>query len=87
MQRAITRAGALSSLVTLMRTAQPDGQYSAAAALYNCAQCSPDVQDYLGEVGIVDVLCAMLDAESWYAGHPLQLTTGCSDGQTPQQWQ
>ena len=75
-QRAITRAGALSSLVTLMRTAQPDGQYSAAAALYNCAQCSPDVRDYLGEVGIVDVLCAMLDAESWYAWHPAAAVHG-----------
>ena len=59
------RAGAISSLVALMRTAQPDGQYSAAAALYNCAQCSPDVRDFLGSAGIMDVLAKMLDADSW----------------------
>ena len=66
MQRAIVRAGAIASLVALMRTAQPDGQYSAAAALYNCAQCSPDVRDFLGHAGIMDVLASMLDADSWY---------------------
>ena len=32
---------------------------------HNCAQCSPDVRDFLGQAGVMDVLAAMLDADSW----------------------
>lgn len=61
------RAGALPALTLLLEQAQPDGQYAAAAALYNLAGQDPQVRLALVSHGAVPPLVHMLQAESWYA--------------------
>ena len=49
----------------LLEQAQPDGQYAAAAALYNLAGQDPEVRVALVNQGAVPPLVQMLQAESW----------------------
>ena len=66
MQAAIIEAGALPALTALLERAQPDGQYAAAAALYNLAGQEPEVRQALVTQGALPHLVQMLHAESWY---------------------
>ena len=67
MQADIVEAGAVPLLVKLLTVAQPDGQYSAAAALLNLASYSSRVQDLIISAQAVPALLPMLSAESWCA--------------------
>ena len=58
-------AGALPPLVELLSEAQPDGQYSAAAALLNLAAAGQDVRSQVLAAGALPPLVAMLAADSW----------------------
>ncbi len=57
----------MASLVELVRCAQADGQYAAAAALYNMAAAHPELRPALAAAGAVKALVALLKAESWCA--------------------
>ena len=67
LQAAIIEAGALPALAALLQRAQPDGQYAAAAALYNLTGQEPEVRQALVTLGALPHLVQMLHAESWYA--------------------
>ena len=67
LQAAIIEAGALPALTGLLERAQPDGQYAAAAALYNLAGQEPQVRLALVTLGAIPYLVNMLRAESWHA--------------------
>ena len=67
LQAAIMEAGALPALIALLERAQPDGQYAAAAALYNLTGQEPEVRQALVSQGALPHLVQMLHAESWYA--------------------
>ena len=71
MQAAIIKAGALPALIQLLQHAQPDGQYAAAAALYNLAGQEPEVRLAIVACKALPALVLMLQAESWYALPPL----------------
>lgn len=60
-------AGALDALVELLSEAQPDGQYSAAAALFNLAAAGADVRSQIIANGALLPLIDMLSADSWSA--------------------
>lgn len=61
--------GTIPLLVRLLSGAQPDGQYSAAAGLYNLATCSAvDAHGMIISAGAIPSLVPMLGAESWCAG-------------------
>ena len=60
-------AGALPALIALLERAQPDGQYAAAAALYNLTGQEPELRQALVSQGALPHLVQMLHAESWYA--------------------
>ena len=53
-------------LVRLLAVAQPDGQYSAAATLFNLASYSANVRDLIIAADAIPALMPMLNAESWY---------------------
>lgn len=59
-------AGALEALVDLLSDAQPDGQYSAAAALVNLTAVGQEVRAKIVDAGALPPLLVMLTAESWY---------------------
>ena len=61
----MAEAGAVASLVELVKCAQADGQYAAAAALYNMASAHPELRPVLAAAGAVKALVALLKAESW----------------------
>lgn len=63
----IVEAGAVPLLVRLLTVAQPDGQYSAAAALFNLASYSTSVQELIIAADALPALLPMLTAESWCA--------------------
>ena len=67
LQAAIIEAEALPALTALLERAQPDGQYAAAAALYNLTGQEPEVRQALVSLGALPHLIHMLHAESWYA--------------------
>ena len=64
----IVEAGAIPLLVRLLSVAQPDGQYSAAAALFNLATYSTHVQDLIVAANALPALVPMLTADSWCVG-------------------
>lgn len=57
--------GALRALTDLLHDAQPDGQYSAAAALANLSCSQPSVLPLALNLGVVTPLVSMLSAKSW----------------------
>ena len=61
----MVEAGAVPMLVRLLSVAEPDGQYSAAAALFNLAGFSAHVQDRIIIAGALPALVPMLTADSW----------------------
>ncbi len=61
-------SGAVPDLVALLNHAQADGQYAAAAALYNMAAARPALQAAVAAAGGVKPLVALLSAESWCGG-------------------
>lgn len=61
----IVEAGAVPLLVRLLTVAQPDGQYSAAATLFNLACHSAHVRDIIVDADAMPALVPMLTAESW----------------------
>ena len=67
MQVAIIKAGAVPALVQLLELAQPDGQYAAAAALYNLAGQEAEVRLGIVACKALPALVLMLQAESWCA--------------------
>ncbi|KAK9794963.1 hypothetical protein WJX73_006109 [Symbiochloris irregularis] len=62
----IVEAGAVPLLVQLLSVAQPDGQYSAAATLFNLASYSANVRDIIIAADAIPALVPLLAAESWY---------------------
>lgn len=73
-QGQIVEAGALEALVELLSEAQPDGQYSAAAALVNLAASGRDVRAQILANGALSPLVRMLSADSWCAALALYLS-------------
>lgn len=65
LQAAIIKAGAVPALVQLLEIAQPDGQYAAAAALYNLAGQDAQVRLSMTACKAVPPLVLMLQADSW----------------------
>ena len=65
MQAAIIKAGAIPALIQLLEIAQPDGQYAAAAALYNLAGQDAQVRLSMAACKAVPPLVLMLQADSW----------------------
>ena len=65
MQAAIIKAGAIPALIQLLEIAQPDGQYAAAAALYNLAGQDAQVRLSMAACKAVPPLVLMLRADSW----------------------
>ncbi len=64
-QAAIIKAGAIPALIQLLEIAQPDGQYAAAAALYNLAGQDAQVRLSMTAYKAVPPLVLMLQADSW----------------------
>jgi len=64
-QAAIIKAGAIPALIQLLEIAQPDGQYAAAAALYNLAGQDAQVRLTMTACKAVPPLVLMLQADSW----------------------
>lgn len=62
----MVEAGAVPALAALLERAQPDGQYAAAAALYNLSGQDAEVRLALVTLGTVPPLVQMLRAESWH---------------------
>ena len=60
------KAGAIPALIQLLQHAQPDGQYAAAAALYNLAGQEAEVRLAIVACKALPALVLMLQAESWY---------------------
>jgi hypothetical protein len=69
-QGAIVGAGAVEGLVRLLRDAQADGQYAAAAALYNIAVACPAARPAILQAATPAPLIALLRVESWCACYP-----------------
>ena len=59
-------AGAIPALIEVVEQAQPDGQYAAAAALYNLAGRDREVRLAIMRSNAVPALVQMLHADSWY---------------------
>ena len=66
-QTAVVEEGAIEPLVDLLSEAQPDGQYSAAAALLNLAGAGSDVRRQIVDSQALGPLVNMLTADSWCA--------------------
>lgn len=64
-------AGALPALTALLGRAQPDGQYAAAAALYNLTGQEAAVRLALVTLPALPYLVHMLQADSWSASSSL----------------
>lgn len=60
------KAGAIPALVQLLQAVQPDGQYAAAAALYNLAGQEAQVRLAIAACRAVPPLVLMLQADSWW---------------------
>lgn len=67
LQAAMIEAGALPALTALLGRAQPDGQYAAAAALYNLTGQQAAVRLALLTLPALPHLVHMLQADSWSA--------------------
>lgn len=65
LQAEMADGGAVASLVRLLREAQADGQYAAAAALFNMSAAAPAARAAMAAAGAVRPLVALLSAESW----------------------
>ena len=70
-------AGAIPALIEVVEQAQPDGQYAAAAALYNLAGRDREVRLAIMRSNAVPALVQMLHADSWYG---TKLSRYVSDG-------
>lgn len=64
-QAEVAEAGAVPDLVALLCAGQADGQYAAAAALYNMAAARPVLHAAVAAAGAIRPLVALLSAESW----------------------
>ncbi|KAK9846692.1 hypothetical protein WJX84_003998 [Apatococcus fuscideae] len=65
-QASIVAAGAIPAFAELLYEAQPDGQYSAAAALFNLAADSTPLLQAYKDAEVVEVLVPLLHQRSWY---------------------
>lgn len=65
LQGTIIESDALDAFVELLSEAQPDGQYSAAAALANLAAGSPRNAQQVVQLNPLQPLVDMLSAKSW----------------------
>ena len=61
----MVKAGAVPGLIQMLEMAQPDGQYAAAAALYNLAGQQPQVRLAITACRALPPLVSMLQADSW----------------------
>ena len=61
----VREPGAVQALVDLLSDAQPDGQYSAAAALVNLSACQPAVLPLLLQLDALPAVIALLSTKSW----------------------
>ena len=71
-QASIVAAGAIPAFAELLYEAQPDGQYSAAAALFNLATDSTPLLQAYKDAEVVEVLVPLLHQRSWW-GFPIAL--------------
>ena len=65
LQGEISEYNALDAFVELLSEAQPDGQYSAAAALTNLAAGAAPVAELIVRMNPMPALVTMLSAKSW----------------------
>lgn len=68
------KLGAVPALVALMSASHPDGQYSAATALFNIAGGGRDARGAIVNAGSVPALAGLLGNDSWCALFPNPLT-------------
>lgn len=64
-QLAMLDSGAVPQMVGLLGEAAPDGQFAAAAALFNTSALSAAARDIMLGAGAMDALIRMLAEESW----------------------
>ena len=70
LQASIVAAGAIPAFAELLYEAQPDGQYSAAAALYNLAADNTALLQAYKDAEVVEVLVPLLHQRSWWVSKP-----------------
>ena len=58
-------SGAFAQMVALLGEAQSDGQYAAAAALFNASALSSAARDIMLFSGAIEALIKLLEGESW----------------------